>query len=204
MEPHFLNPFLLPDLPRSIPAPCPMAGTQQPQHWGRQKWPTKASYPHWAGKAATSRSRHWSGILYPQLFSQLDLALGLWQTRSNTGQESPAGLLPTEVLASPLCPTRTCRVPLLKSMSKAWSVFTHCRRSRAGCPRSSMLGRSPPLERRVCISHWSHTWEHCHQQTHNQTWTHNSGCPSDQQPVSQESHNPVQCGRTMTQHPTHP
>lgn len=33
-----------------------------------------------------SSSGHWSSILHPQLFSQLDLAFGLWQTRSNTGQ----------------------------------------------------------------------------------------------------------------------
>lgn len=36
----------------------------------------------------TSSSRHWSSILHPQLFLQLDLAFGLWQTRSNTGVPS--------------------------------------------------------------------------------------------------------------------
>lgn len=40
--------------------------------------------------------------------------------------------------------TQTCRVPLLKSITRAWSVFTHCR-SRGGGPEAwSSQGRSPP------------------------------------------------------------
>lgn len=113
--------------------------------------------PHGLGKLQPAARGNEAASCTHSCFHSWIFHLGCGRQDPTQTRRPLSGLLFTKAWASPLCPTHTWRVPLLKSMSKAWSVFTHCRRSRAGCPRSSMLGRSPPFERRVCISHWSHT-----------------------------------------------
>lgn len=67
-----------------------------------------------------------------------------------------------------------------------------------------MLGRSPPFERRVCISHWSHT---CHQHTQHWSWVppqwspHSQGTTLSVTACEQESNQPQWCGQAMTQRP---
>lgn len=74
-----------------------------------------------------------------------------------------------------------------------------------------MLGRSPPFERRVYISHWSHTHGSASTSTHNtkagyplQWGPHSQGttlCVHLATAASRESNQPKWCGQTMAQYP---
>lgn len=81
-------------------------------------------------------------------------------------------------------------------------------------PEVIYAGQVTSLGEKGLVSHWSHTWEHCHQHTHSQMWTHTQWGPHSQnptlwvstwsQPVSRESHSPRRCGQAMTKHPAYP